>query len=472
VVGFTRVPDSPPYFWTIRELTDAYARGALSPVDVTEAVLERIAQFDGDLHAYVTVTADLARVQAKEAAERYRRGEPGPLLGVPVSVKDAFHLADTETSFGSLTQRGRIARSDSGAVARLRRAGAVMPGKTNVPEFCQSATTENLLGPDTGNPWDPTRTSGGSSGGAAASVGAGLATVAIGSDGGGSIRIPAAFCGLVGFKPTTGICLDERGLRAMTDFVTAGPLAWCVDDARIMTEVLSGLSLTARPKPLRIGFCPQPEGRPIERPILNALNAVASALSDLGHVITDCEVPVSGWNDIFGPLVLDDELRERHHLLAQPEALTGYQRATLRAAEKLTSAEVTRARTGLDAYRSRMDSFLGRYDVVLTPTVACVAFPHGQRPKQIAGEDVDWLWGAFPFTAPFNVAANPAITLPVGLSGGLPIGAQLVAARGRDAELLTLAENLEAALEFDHRTVRDRWNLARHGAEPIAEPVG
>ncbi|BCI53018.1 amidase [Mycolicibacterium litorale] len=466
------MPESPPYHRSIRDLTDAYARGTLSPVDVAEAVLDRIEQLDGELHAYVTVTADLARSQARAAAERYGRGETAPLLGVPLSVKDAFHLADTETSLGSLTQRGRIARSDSGVVARLRAAGAVMPGKTNVPEFCQSATTENRLGPDTGNPWDPARTSGGSSGGAAASVGAGLATAAVGSDGGGSIRIPAAFCGLVGFKPTTGICADERGFRAMTDFATAGPLTWTVDDARIVAEVLCGQPLAAdTASRLRIGYCPRPGGHPVERPILDILGRVAGVLSDLGHEVTDCEVPVAGWRDIFGPLILDDELRERQHLLAQPDILTGYQRATLRAAENLTSAEVGKARTELEKYRARMDAYLTRFDVVLTPTVACVAFPHRDRPSYIAGAPVDWLWGPFPFTAPFNVAATPAITLPVGLSDGLPVGAQLIAARGRDAELLRIAESLEDAVAFDHGPVRDRWDLERRAAHSIAESV-
>src|SRR5690606_14721622 len=177
-----------PVYWRIRDLTAAYAKGTLSPVEVTEALLARLDAVNAQLHAYITCTPELARRQAEEAAERYRRGERAPLLGVPVSIKDAFDLADYETTFGSLTCRGRIVRSDSGAVARLRRAGVVIPGKTNVPEFCHSATNENLLIPDTANPWDPSRTSGGSSGGAAASVGGGLATAALGSDGGGSIR--------------------------------------------------------------------------------------------------------------------------------------------------------------------------------------------------------------------------------------------------------------------------------------------
>ncbi|MBH0118125.1 amidase [Rhodococcus sp. HM1] len=456
-----------PLHLPIRELTDAYARGDLNPIDVTEEVLDRIERFDPEVRAYVTVTADLARFQAADAADRYSRGERAPLLGVPVSIKDAFHLADTETGLGSLTQRGRVARSDSGAVARLRAAGSVMPGKTSVPEFCQSATSDNLLGPETGNPWDPTRTPGGSSGGAAASVGAGLATIGLGSDGGGSIRIPAAFSGLVGYKPTTGLCADERGFRAMTDFVTAGPLAWTVDDARIMTEILAETSFARASVPnRRIAFCPRPDGRPVDPAVVRTVEAAASILSDLGHEVVETDIPIHGWNEIFGPLVLDDELRERAHLLERPELLTPYERASLRAAEQLTSAEVALAREALGDFRRRVDSFLHDFDAILTPTVATVAFPHEQRPKTIDGEKADWLWGAFPFTSPFNVAATPAISLPAGTSEGLPIGVQLVTARGRDADLLNLAESLESALGFDYAPVRERW-----ASRPVPEPV-
>lgn len=453
----------------IRELTDAFARGDLCPVDVTDDVLARIERVNPEVHAYVVTLPELARAQAAEAADRYRNGDRTPLLGVPVSIKDAFHLADTETTLGSLTQRGRIARSDSGAVARLRAAGAVMPGKTNVPEFCQSATSDNLLGPDTGNPWDITRTPGGSSGGAAASVGAGLATIALGSDGGGSIRIPAAFCGLVGFKPTTGLCPDERGFRAMTDFVTAGPLAWTVDDARLMVEVLAETTFErATVSRQRIAYCPRPDGRPVDPAVAARLAAVAATLSDLGHEVVETDIPIAGWNEIFGPLVLDDELRERGHLLDRPDLLTAYENASLRAAAKLRSADVSAAREALPRFRQRIDEFLHRFDAILTPTVATVAFPHGERPANIDGVDVDWLWGAFPFTSPFNVAGTPAITLPAGVADGLPIGAQLAAARGRDAALLNLAESLETALHFDYSPVRTRWDLA-HTPQP--EPV-
>src|SRR5690606_28447311 len=135
----------------------------------------------------------------------------GPLLGVPVAVKDVFHVGGVVSTLGSRLHEHQVAKHDSGVVRRLRAAGAMFVGKTNTPEFCQSATTDNLLGPDTGNRWDPARTAGGSSGGSAAAVAAGLASVAVGSDGGGSIRIPAAFTGAVGVKPTLGRCADEQG---------------------------------------------------------------------------------------------------------------------------------------------------------------------------------------------------------------------------------------------------------------------
>ncbi|WP_254704752.1 amidase family protein [Rhodococcus pyridinivorans] len=237
----------------------------------------------------------------------------------------------------------------------------MMPGKTHIPEFCQSATSDNLLGRETGNPWDPSRTPGGSSGGAAASVGAGLATIALGSDGGGSIRIPSAFSGLVGFKPTTGSCADERGFRAMTDFVTAGPPAWTVDDARIMTEILAETTFertTVRHR--RIAFFRRPDGRPVDPAVARTVETVAGILSDLGHEVVETDIPIQGWNEIFGPLVLDDGLRERAHLLDDPELLT-----PLRAGESASrdAADQRRGRRcprALDGFRLRMDDFLHR----------------------------------------------------------------------------------------------------------------
>lgn len=444
----------------VADLVAGYRSGEFSPVEVTQQALDQIAEHDGQVHAYVEVTADLALAQAQEATRRYAAGERAPLLGVPVSVKDAFHVAGVRTTLGSKVFEQHISAADSGAAHRLRAAGAVFTGKTNTAEFGQSATSDNLLGPDTGNPWDLTRTPGGSSGGAAASVAAGMATVAIGSDGGGSVRIPAAFTGLFGFKPGLGECPDERGFRGMTDFVCPGPLALRAADARVMLGVLSDrpIQRAAAPTGLRVGYCPRPEGRPVDPGVAVAVARVAQVLAEAGHHVEEVDLPLAGWTEIFGPLVLEDEHRERGHLLdLAPQLLTRYERSSLRAAAQLDPKTTAAARIALPSYRERVAEMFSTYDVLLTPSTAIPAFPLGQRPEMIDEQEVDRLWGAFPFAVPFNVAGTPAATLPCGLVDGLPVGAQLVAAHGASAMLLDLCEDVEEAVAFDHAPVLDRW---------------
>jgi Asp-tRNA(Asn)/Glu-tRNA(Gln) amidotransferase A subunit family amidase len=245
-----------PLFWPVAELVAAYRRGDLSPVDVAEEAIVRIERFNLLLNAVLARLDEQARRQAKAAEQAYRDGTPGPLSGVPVSVKDTFFLAGAVTTFGSALYRDHVADHDSGVVRRLRAAGAMFTGKTNAAEFGQSGTTDNRLGEDCRNPWDLTRTTGGSSGGAVASVAAGLANVAVGADGGGSIRIPAAFTGLFGLKPTYGLVPDEDGFSAMSDFICAGPFAWRVADARVVLGVLAdtGYPRRATPRGLRIAW--------------------------------------------------------------------------------------------------------------------------------------------------------------------------------------------------------------------------
>lgn len=452
---------------TVAELVAAYRDRTLSPVEVTTTFLDRIDRYDAQLHAFVEVTRELALAQAREAERRYATDtDTPPLLGVPVSVKDAFHLEGVATTLGSVVHRDQVAKTDSGVVRRLRSAGAVFTGKTNTAEFGQSATTDNLLGPDTANPWDVTRTPGGSSGGAAASVAAGLSTVAVGSDGGGSIRIPAAFTGLYGLKPSSGLVRDERGFRAMTDFVSAGPLAATVGDARTMLEVLAERTYPrSQPQRLRIGYCPHPEGRPVDPGVTEAIATTAHTLEGLGHTVTEIDLPVHDWNDIFGPLVLDDENRERGHLLAQhAHELTRYERSALRAAQSLDPQLAQRAHALHPAFRARIDDLFTRYDVLLTPAVAVPAFPLGERPTTIDGRPVDQLWGAFPFGVPFNVAGVPAASIPCGLVDGLPVGAQLVCGTGREDLLLDVSAQLEEATQIDRSPLFERWWPAQVGA--------
>ncbi len=452
---------------SVAELVAGYRDRTLSPVEVTEAFLRRIEQHDPELHAYVRVTPEIALQQAEAAERGYARGEqPGPLAGVPVSIKDAFHVEGVITTLGSMVHRDHVAKNDSGVTRRLRAAGAVFLGKTNTAEFGQSATTDNLLGPDTGNPWDPARTPGGSSGGAAASVAAGLATVAVGSDGGGSIRIPAAFTGTYGLKPSPGVVRDEKGFRAMTDFVSAGPMTASVADARALLGVLADASYPRREvaSGLRVGYCPAPEGRPVDPGVRAAVAHAADVLAGLGHDVGEIDLPIGGWNDVFGPLVLEDEHRERGHLLGDSaDQLTRYERSSLRAALALDPADVQRAYELLPEYRRRVDDLFDVYDVLLTPVNAVTAFPLGVRPTMIDGVEVDQLWGAFPFAVPFNVAGVAAASVPCGLAGGLPVGAQLVTRAGTEHTLLDISEQLEEALPLDRGALAERWDRERTG---------
>lgn len=449
----------PPTYWPVARLRAAYSGGELSPVEVAEQALERAHAFNPALNAYLEITAPLAREQALAAERAYRAGSAASLAGIPVSIKDTFDIAGHVSTYGSVLYRTNRAFHDSGAVRRLRAAGAVFVGKTNTAEFAQSATTENLLGEPCRNPWDVSRTPGGSSGGATASVASGTATLALGADGGGSIRIPASFTGLVGFKPTYGLCSDEGGFRAMSDFACPGPLAWRVEDARAMLGVLAGRSFERSrvPGSLRVAWLPGPEGHPVDDRVLAAVRAAVGRIEQLGHAVEEPSLDLSGWKDAFAPLVLEDERRERGHLLAQRASLTDYELKSLEAAAELDERTVAHAREVLAAYRSRIEGFLGQYDLIVTPTTSVPAFPIDERPRAIAGVPVGWLWGAFPFTAAFNVAGTPGVSLPCGHADGLPVGVQIISARKRDDLLLDFAEELENALAFDAAAVKAKW---------------
>ena len=448
-----------PLWWSVDQLQSAYREGTLSPVEVARETLVRIEAHDPQLHAFITVTGDELLSSARRAEGAYRRGHDAPLLGIPVAIKDVFHVAGVQTTLGSAVFRGQVSKEDSGAVARLRRAGAAFVGKTSTAEFGQSATTENQLLPDTGNPWDPGRTPGGSSGGSAAAVAAGLAVLGLGSDGGGSLRIPGAFTGLVGVKPSIGSCRDERGFRAMSDFQVPGPLARSTADARVMLEVLCDRPLPRNTTSQRtVAWCGRPEGHPVHPGVTEKLEDVVQALKRMGAEGVETELPLQGWADIFAPLVLAEEHRERGHLLDfAADQLTDYERVTLEAGRNLDPETVASARLALSDYRCRIGDLFSTFDALLLPSVAVPAFPLGQRPRQIDGQRVNSLWGAFPFTVPFNVAGTPALTLPAGLAEGLPVGAQLVAPPGGEASLLDLAQDLEEALAVSAAALPGLW---------------
>ena len=407
-----------PLYWPVASLIEAYREGRLSPVEVADEVLAQIDRLNPSLHAYLVRLDELTRRQAREAEAAYRADRALPLSGVPISIKDTFPLAGAVTTFGSVVHRNNVTHEDSGIVRRLRASGAMFTGKTNTAEFGQSATSDNRLGPEAANPWDTSRTLGGSSGGAAVSVAAGLASVALAADGGGSIRIPASFTGLLGFKPTYGLCSDEGGLPAMSDFVCPGPLAWRAADARAFLGALLGrrLNRASAGRGLRIAWCPRPEGRPVDPGVAATVSAAVACLGTFGHEVVETALPLDGWNRAFGPLVLAEERRERGDLLQRcPDVLSDYVRRSLAAAQTLTDDEIAAGREAHRSYRARIAALFETWDAIATPATAVTAFPLGKRPKRIAGREVDWLWGAFPFAVPFNVSVIPPCRCRVGL---------------------------------------------------------
>ncbi len=453
-------------FWPVEKQVSSFAAGEISPVELTEALLARIGAFDAPLHSYLAVTPELALAQAREAEARYRR-ESGaaplpPLLGVAVSIKDLFDVAGVRTTLGCRLSQGGPAQADSAVVTRLRRAGAVFLGKTNTAEFGQSATTENRLGPGCANPWNPQRTAGGSSGGAAASVAAGLASTALGSDGGGSIRIPAAMCGLFGLKPTINSVPDDGPFRAMTDFSCPGPIVRRVADARrflhaILNHDVGTRDTTAR---FRIGWCAAPGDRPIDPAVQAVTDSACSLLGELGHEVKPISLSFDGWMDAFGPLVLADEWRLRRHLLDKHVSeLTDYARRAIAAGGRVTPDDLQTARARKDEFRRRLKSVFDDHHLIVTPSTACAAFPIGTRPRRIDGHPVDPLWGPFPFTAPINVSGSPAASVPVGLADGLPVGLQVIGPWHSERALLDACEQLEEAVGFPSGEMPRRYAM-------------
>ncbi len=451
-----------PLFWSLERLRAAYRERELSPVEVIEEALARISVINPKLNAYIGRLDELARSQALAAEKAWEKGTAKLLTGIPISIKDTFHIQDQLASYGSLVYQNNLVSRDSGVVRRLRDAGAVFIGRTNTSEFAQSATTENRFFDDAHNPWDPVKTAGGSSGGAAASVSAGLCSIAIGADGGGSIRIPASFTGLFGVKPTFGLCKDEGGLVAMEQFISPGPIARCVADARDICGVLADKRyIRGRiKKTLRLAFSARPSNCPHDSKLVEVFESAVAKLSNLGHQVVGQDIPLDGWQDAFGPLVLNTEWRERSHLLEKhSNQLTAYERRSLEAARKLTHSQIKSAFLAQKNYSVKIQKLFGKLDFLLMPTTAVTAFDVGHRPKMIDGESVRWLWGGFPCTAPFNVSGNPAVTIPCGFVNSMPVGMQIIGPKYSEEMLMNLSQDIEEILEIDLLDVAKRWSF-------------
>jgi len=416
------------------ELVAALRRRELSAVEALDDALERA---DAVPEAFVVRLDEGAREAAAAADAALARGAGGPLTGIPVTVKDSHWLAGVPTTFCSQAVEPLVPVETVAAVRRLEDAGAVIFAKTRTPEFCYAGTTPGL-----GNPHDPTRTPGGSSGGAAVAVASGAGSLALGGDGGGSIRIPAAFCGVVGFKPTFGAVPREPSSAGWKTLVAYGPLARSVADARLMFSALAGrdafdrhsLDVDLAPAPMRFAACD--DRGSLDDDVRELFHAVCAQLD------VTWDSPAVGSSAATWATVATAEARwaEAEPFEQRPELLTPAAYAFLAAGDTVTTdvylaAQVQRERI----HRAYADLF-ARSGLLLTPTVGCEAFD-GSRTAPESFAD----WGAFLFDA--NLAGLPACAIPMGLGDeGLPVSLQIVGPRGADGAVLAAAELIEEAL--------------------------
>ena len=443
------------------ELAGLISSRKVSPVELTEACLRRIEGLNPTLNAFLTVCGEEAMESAREA-ERSAGPDSLPLHGIPVAVKDLEPTKGVRTTFGSLAFKDWVPDQDSIIVERLKKAGAIVLGKTNTPEFGESTSTENRLGDDCRNPWDTTRTSGGSSGGSGAALASFMCPLATGSDGGGSIRIPASFCGVYGIKATHGrVPTKDNGWSLFSD---PGPMSRTVRDSALMLNLVaghdSGDSLAIRSAPpdftdalngevkgLRIAWSSDLGFGVVDPEVLSVARETAELFEDMGCTLEDATPESGAPFEIFGTIVIvEDYVASGVLLKSHPDELMGYVKSTIEAGSRATGADYARAMAKLWKFRARMEDFFEDYDLLLTPTTAVPAYPIGGRPRDIMGQRVNKLWGATPFTASFNLSGNPAASVPCGFSSdGLPIGLQIVGRWGDEMSVLRASAALERA---------------------------
>ncbi|MBK3579707.1 amidase [Streptomyces sp. MBT65] len=449
---------------TAVELLDGYRRGEFSPVEATRATLDRAEEIQPAVNAFVRLDAEGALARAAESAERWRRGEPAGLLdGVPVTVKDILLQRGAPTLRGSrtITEQGSW-DEDAPSVARLREHGAVFLGKTTTPEFGWKGVTDSPLSGSTRNPHDPARTAGGSSGGSAAAVALGAGPLSLGTDGGGSVRIPASFCGIFGLKPTYGR-VPLYPASAFGTLSHVGPMTRDAADAALLLDVIgvpdardwSGLDrpptsftadLAQGIRGLRIAYSPSFGGQVAVRPVVAAaVRRGVERLAALGAYVEETDPDVTDPVDAFHTLWFSGAARVTQKLTRQQrELLDPGLREISAAGARLSALDYLAAVDVRAELGRRMGLFHERYDLLVTPTLPITAFEAGvEVPK---GSGYRRWTGWTPFTYPFNLTQQPAATVPVGSDGdGLPIGMQIVGARHRDDLVLRAAHALFTA---------------------------
>lgn len=464
-------------FMSAVELRRQIAQRAVSPVEVTQAVLARAERLQPLLNCFITLCPDQAMAEARAAEQAIRRGDDGGLLrGIPYAVKDLVNTRGLRTTFGALPFADHVPAQDAEAVARLRRQGAILIGKTTTSEFGTKCMTDAPLFGATRNAWSASHTSGGSSGGAAVAVAAGLGPLGIASDGGGSTRIPAACNGVVGLKQSHGVVPHSQVQDAFGNLTYVTPMTRTVADTALMLQAMAGphesdpwsLGLPvpdyiAAAEPhgdlhgRKILYCATAVGRPIAAEVAAAFDQALHHLADLGAELI--EMPAEGFDvEPIWRAINHTTWRARFADLAaqHPDRMSATFLRQLSLAAEISGADYQQAMFARTALFRHVQALLRDHDFIVTPTLARTALPIDQdlfAPIEIDGvlyPDLRPNW--FPWTMPFNLTGHPAISLPCGFGAqGLPIGIQCVGRFRGDADLLRLAALFEAAAGLLHR---------------------
>jgi len=440
--------------------------GRASAVEVVSRSLDSIHATQPELNAFTVVLADSAMAAACDADARVRRGgDLPPLLGVPVSVKDHIWMTGAPATNGSVAYRDFVPAEDCVAVARLRAAGAVIVGKTNNPEFCYRGFTDNAVFGLTRNPWQLDRTPGGSSGGAGASVAAGSTPIALGTDGGGSIRIPASFCGVFGHKPTFGLVPKEPGFKGWKTLSVDGPLTRSVRDAALALSVLAGpasaddmtypvpardyLAATRRRdlSGLRVAYSADLGFAAVDSDVRAAFGAAVARFAGLGCEPVEAHPATANPNPLWNRIALAEGYASEGSLLARwEEQMTPGTADIVRAGRDMPAADYIDALHERAAFSRVWAEFFERYDLLLTPCMQLTAFEVGLlTPASIEGRPVDPFFDDWcTLVLPANLTGQPAASLPMGSGAdGLPVGLQITGRRFDDATVLAAAAAYE-----------------------------
>ncbi len=473
---------------------------ALAPSELLESCIGRIQATDHAVNALVTRDVERARSAARAADEAVALGRPlGPLHGLPLGVKDLDETEGLRTTFGSELFADHVPTRDSDMVADLRRAGAVVIGKTNTPEFGAGANTRNRVFGATGNPFDPTRSAAGSSGGSAVALAVGMAPLATGSDMGGSLRNPAAFCGVVGFRPTPGLVPNGRSLRGWSPLSVLGPMARTTADVCLLLSAMVSdsaddpLATTvfgrtvrrgedfARSAPvdlagLRVAFTPDFGFAPTERAVRDTFAAKTARFRDVFARAEDASPDCAGADRAFEVLRAVAFLAGHHEKVRlHPEKVGPNVRANVAEGLGYSALDVARAELDQTELYRRWQAFFEHHDVIITPTITVRPRPWSEiYPAMIDGRATRGYFHWLALAYAVSLVGHPAVSLPVGLdAGGLPFGLQIVGPRGGDARVLAVAAALEALLAGDPETARPKPDIAALIAAPaIAGSAG